>query len=239
MEMITINTSKDTAITYLQKNPILHADMLECIRRGSAQILAASDFGVLLYESGVHMLSAENETEAYRLLSKLNASELMVIHQAYGTEFAMKKYGFSRRIPACNAVYLRGVPLPQNEKPAEIRPLDESFLPFVKAHYQNISEDEYLLDRLKAGVVFGAFIGGEPAGFIGIHTEGSIGMLEVLPKFRRRGIARILESFQVNRLLQAGCIPYAQIQPQNKASIELHRKLGFSFSDFSVSWLLK
>jgi ribosomal protein S18 acetylase RimI-like enzyme len=239
LEMIKINTSTDTAMTYLQKNPILHADMLECIRRGSAQILAANDFGVLLYDSGVHMLSAENEAEARRLLAGPDTSELMVTHLKYGTEFAMKKYGFSRRMQVCNAVYLCGVPLPQNETPAEIRPLDESFLPLIKAHYQNISDDDYLLERLKAGVVFGAFVNGEPAGFIGIHAEGSMGMLEVFPNFRRRGIAQMLVSFQVNRLLQAGSIPYAQIKQGNEASMALHRKLGFSISEFTICWLMK
>lgn len=235
LEMIKI----DTANSYLQKNSVLHADMLECIRRGSAQILAASKSGTLIDEDGVHMLSAENEAEARRLLSVLQESELMVMHQEYGTEFAIKKYGFSRKLPMCNAVYPQSTPISQTETPAEIRPLDESFLPFVKTYYKTIPDDEYILDRLKAGVIFGAFVNGEPAGFIGMHPEGSMGMLEVLPKFRRRGVAQMLESFYINRLLQAGCIPYAQIQPKNKASIALHRKLGFSFSDFSITWLLK
>ena len=237
--MIKINTSTDTAITYLQKNPILHVDMLECIRRGSAQILATSTSGILIDQDGVHMLSAESEAEARRLLSELEESELMVTHQEYGIEFARKKYGLTNITPVCNAVYPRSTPLPQNEIPAEIRPLDETFFPFVKAYYTTIPDDKYILDRLKSGTLFGAFVNGEPAGFIGMHPEGSMGMLEVLPKFRRRGIAQMLEIFYINRLLHAGYIPYAQIQPKNKASIALHRKLGFSFSDFSVFWLVK
>ena len=38
-------------------------------------------------------------------------------------------------------------------------------------------------------VMHGAFQKGELLGFIGMHSEGSVGMLEVLPQHRRKGAA--------------------------------------------------
>lgn len=229
----------DQALEYLTKDPVLHADMLGCVRRGSARVLAASCSGVLLYDrvSGTHMLSAENGEAARRMLSDLSDSELFVAHQDDCAAAAQEKFGLTHRMPVCNAAYLQKGPIPENGSPAQIRRLDERFLPFVREHYRNIQEDGYLLGRLRAGVMFGAFVEGEPAGFIGMHEEGSMGMLEVLPRFRRRGIARMLETFQINRVLSAGAVPYAQIKAGNEASVALHRKLGFCLSDASICWL--
>jgi hypothetical protein len=48
----------------LSKDPLLHVDMLECIRRDSAEILFASDEAVLLLDipSQIYMITAENST---------------------------------------------------------------------------------------------------------------------------------------------------------------------------------
>ncbi|MCI1966166.1 MAG: GNAT family N-acetyltransferase [Oscillospiraceae bacterium] len=231
----------DQAKDYLKKDPVLHVDMLECIRRGSARILAASRSGVLLCDesSGTHMLSAKSEEAALRMIAGLDSSDLFVAHQTFGTAAAQQKFGFCQRLLVCNAAYCKKEPLPGTDRPAEIRRMDESFLPFVKEHYRTIPEEEYLRDRLRSGTVFGAFVKGEPAGFIGVHAEGAMGMLEVLPRFRRRGIARMLESHLINHLLKDGAFPYAQIKGGNEASEALHRALGFCFSKDSVSWLMR
>ncbi|WP_326974929.1 GNAT family N-acetyltransferase [Caproicibacter sp. BJN0012] len=226
---------------YLTKDPVLHADMLGCVRRGSARVLAASGSGVLLYDrdSGTHMLSAEDGETARRMLSGLGASELFVAHQECCAAAAEEKFGLCHRMPVCNAAYLQKEPIQESASPALIRRLDEGFLPFVREHYQNVSEDGYLLGRLRAGVMFGAFVEGEPAGFIGMHEEGSMGLLEVLPRFRRRGIAVMLETFLANRLLKGGAVPYAQIKAGNEVSVALHRRLGFRMSDYSICWLMR
>ena len=78
-----------------------------------------------------------------------------------------------------------------NAKPEYIQSVEEVFsslTPVIEQH------PEYVEDRLKAGVIFGAFVDGRLAGFVGEHHEGSMGMLEVVPEFRRRGIAQALEA---------------------------------------------
>lgn len=232
---------RQRAALFLSGDPVLHADMLGCLRRGSTRVLAASGSGVLLLDrpSGAYMFSAADEAEARRMLSGLKRVELLAAHGECGADFAKAVFGFSEGMQVCNAVYPRREPLPETGRPAEIRRLDKRFLPFVRAHYDGVPEEDYLRGRLKAGAVFGAFAGGEPAGFIGMHEEGSMGMLVVLPRFRRRGIARMLETFLANRLLRSGRVPYAQIREGNGPSIALHRKLGFLLSDFSIRWLTR
>lgn len=71
--------------------------------------------------------------------------------------------------------------------PWEVRQLGREFLPVVVGHYHSYPNPKYLGERLDAGVMHGAFEGEELLGFIGMHSEGSVGLLEVLPAHRRRG----------------------------------------------------
>ena len=229
----------EQAFAYLKKDSLHHVDMLECLRRGSAEVLEACGRGVLLLErdSGAHMLSTDDKETAERMLAAVERAKLVVLHQEFGAALAEEKFGLHDRLTVYNAAYLSRDPLPAFASPAEIRRMDESFLAFLSEHYNHLSDRE-LLGRLRAGVMFGAFLGGEPAGFIGMHEEGSIGLLQVLPSFRRRGIARMLEGHMVNRLLKLGRVPFAQIEPDNLASLRLNRQLGFSFSEHTVHWLM-
>ena len=59
--------------------------------------------------------------------------------------------------------------------------------------------------------MYGMFIDGKPAGFIGMHAEGSLGLLEILPEYRRCRLAFALESYAINRMLEKGWTPYGQI----------------------------
>lgn len=81
-------------------------------------------------------------------------------------------------------------PLPVS-KEIEIRQLDISYTEEILAHY-HLGSEEYIKERLLNGCMFGAFVEGKMAGFIGTHIEGSIGMLEVYEEYRRRGIAESL-----------------------------------------------
>lgn len=67
--------------------------------------------------------------------------------------------------------------------------------------------------------------------------EGSIGILEVLDEYRGRGFGSALEKFMVNRILEKGQTPFAQISVDNQVSMDLQRKLGFEISTERVYWL--
>lgn len=107
----------------------------------------------------------------------------------------------------------------------------------VVALYSHDIGTEYIRERLRAGELFGAFAGGEMAGFIGLHAEGSMGMLEVMSSFRRQGVAMQLVAFLSARLMVAGRTPFSQFTVENTASQRLHEAMGFSISQDYVYWL--
>lgn len=63
---------------------------------------------------------------------------------------------------------------------------------------------------------------------MGEHEEGSIGLLEVFEGHRREGWGEALVAAKVNACLNKGEVPWTEVYPQNRASLRLHKKLGFS-----------
>lgn len=62
---------------------------------------------------------------------------------------------------------------------------------------------------MEAGQLWGLFEDGQLAAFIGVHHEGSMGILEVLPEYRRRGLAMALEGWLIRWHLERGWTPSA------------------------------
>ena len=61
-------------------------------------------------------------------------------------------------------------------------------------------------------------------------------MLEVLPEYRRKGVAASLMTYLINYDIKRGYIPYSQIHITNESSKQLHGKLGFTLSKTPVFW---
>lgn len=113
---------------------------------------------------------------------------------------------------------------------SSIQPLDESYLPDILKHYSypEILDPSVVRKHLQEGLFLGAFAEGTLVGFIGEHTLGSMGMLEVFPGHRREGLGEVLVASKVAALLAVGRTPWTEIYPSNKMSLRLHKKLGFT-----------
>ncbi len=226
------------AVSYLSKDILLHIDMLEILKRKDTEILQASDRGVLLYNEsyGVYMISAQDGQAAKEMLSSVRQPEVIVTHQNFCVDTVQKQFRFQRKTACHQAAYFNRNPLPVPESSAMIRPLDESYLPFLLKYY-SLAGIVSVQERLESGSMFGAFLSGTLAGFAGTHAEGSMGLLEVLPEYRRQGIAVVLETFLANRFLAEGRVPFAQIIAGNTASLKLQQKLDFTVSEQAICWL--
>ena len=230
---------KTAALDYLSRNAPAHADMLLPIRRGSADILAAGPEGVLLYETigEVHMLAATGEAEALRLLDMPERPALLAIHSETAAHKAAQRFGLGIHLTVHQAVWTQEAPPPLPETGLDIRLLDSSWAERVNELYSHDMGLDYMEARLVRGELWGAFEGEALAGFIGRHAEGSMGMLEVLPDFRRRGIGRALAAFLIGETLKKGLTPFSQFQLTNHASRQLNQSLGMHICPEIIYWL--
>jgi tRNA (guanine37-N1)-methyltransferase len=240
----TIFAMNTTARAYLLRDFNKNIDMLEILPLPTARVLAASDSGVLLEHNGLYLLSCgEGLDEAYlpRLVDGLagDPERMIVLHSPALKDELVTTYGFQAFLDVRHGVYRKkesvAYALPDG---AQIRRLDESHLDFVLQHYHMMDDETYLRERIDEGM-YGVFVGGELAGFIGTHDERSIGLLEILPGYRRLGLAFALEAHLINRLLEQGRIPFCQVGIDNEPSLALQRKLGMEISNATVHWLVR
>ena len=237
--VIDMEHRKEAALSFLSQDPLLHADMLSAIQRGTADILKAGPDGVLLLETGgnVFMLSARDEEAGKRLIAQCGGDREVVLHQLFLLPMG-DTLGLTSHNVCFQAVYDRKTPV-EYHCPYPIAPLTKEDLPTVLEHYQLIRDPEILLEHITAGHMWGVRKDGVLMGFIGIHSEGSMGLLEVFPEYRRMGLAFALEGFLINRHLEKGLIPYCQIFEDNAASLALQKKLGLSFAEGRVTWVFR
>jgi len=200
--------------------------------------------------SGQRMENLQNgNLTNWKLPQKLGADEkieCIVLHQREMIPFMEKYFHLETDMECMQAVYTRREKLPmrglygpdgRGENGFSIRVLSEEFIPFVTEHYSEIGTEEYVADRIRHGAVYGAFYDEKIVGFIADHEEGSIGMLYVLPEYRKRHVAMALETYCMNLAIARGEIPYGQIVLGNEPSIGLQEKMGICFAKGTVVWM--
>ncbi len=227
------------AYEYLNRDRLHHIDMLETFDREEAELLYADEDGVLIISEscGAYLVSTESEALMDRFCDMMLSPVLITTHQTKFLPLLNERFGFNKNNECYQCAYLQTNRLDELIPGGiELHDLTLSEIDFVLRHYDHIPFREYIEDRISTGMI-GAFSGSEPIGFIGTHSDGSMGMLEVLPEYRRRGIAYSLEAALINRLRDQKKIPYAQIFTTNSDSILLQKKLGMSFSDETLAWM--
>lgn len=234
---------EEEALAYLQNNIMLHMGMIEPILRGTAQIVGVSEKGVLIHDnkSMTYMLTAEDEETARDFLSRIqNKSEvdLFVCHQEQWLSMIEEMFPIKRTLGCHQAIYLKKDKFLIPEE-YDIRQLDQSYAQIVHEHYKMVDDLDYIKGRIEEGVMHGAFVDGELAGFAGMHDEGTMGLLEVFPQYQRRGIGLALEKYMINYCLDHDYTPFDQVVEGNDKSISLQKKVGMTIGKEPLFWLEK
>ena len=226
-------------IELLKQIGALTVDMRDAFVRGTPQLLYSDKDAVyMIHGCGVYMLWAKDRYSAEKALHTFDKpAPLTVIHgkEAYG---AFKdKYHMENDEGFCLQYSWNKKEKFSIPDICSIRELINADIPFVQSYYHLANDTEYLQERIAAGELYGAVVDGKLAGFIGSHSDGSIGMLEILPEFRRRGLATVLEHYQMNRHMDKGWTPYGQVFINNPESIALQRKIGLEVSQDIICWV--
>lgn len=237
------------------KQKLLHIDMIEAINRGSAKLIAREGDNILLLEPRSHVYyytALDEKRDGMELLRKLpeevlSDMELIVLHQEALFEpirellsarllFHCRQVVYTRReqLPITGLYRGDGQPTPDG---LVIAPLTMEHLDLVCTNYDHMEDKIYIKNRIAKGAMFGAFVNGTLAGFVGTHEEGSIGLLTVLPEFRGRKIGKALETYMINVSLRQGLIPYGQVIEGNDHSMRLQESLGLYTAKTPVCWL--
>ena len=228
---------KQQTIKALSRHKRNHIHLMELLDRGNGDIIAGSGENLLLYdrESEAWLLAAKSPEEGKMLLEKLPPrASLFLVNGKELAGLMRKNLDIDWEMECIQYCYTRKETLPVPYK--EICRLRAEHLPYLAANY-DADEEDYLAERLQAGSMYGAFDGEKLMGFIGMHSDGSMGMLYVEEHYRQRKIAISLESFLINRQLEWGFTPYCHVGTDNTASKALQEKLGLYASTEVVVWM--
>ena len=223
---------------FWEENRLQNIIIVQFLKRG-ATVLAEERGAVLVKDdfSGVMCLSATDESDGRKVLEACDDYELLLLSQPLMLEYVKQRYSLVCEHPCFQAVYTKGEPLPVAGR-LDIGVANDEEMKKIIATYQ-FADPEELKETQARGMVFAAHEGGQFCGYIGEHSEGSMGILEIFPEFRGRGYATELESFLINKKLDTGCTPYCHIIYDNAASLHLQKKLGLEIANEQIFWAHK
>lgn len=257
---------KQRLIKQLSKDKRNHIHMMESLDSGKSEILYAKGDDVLLYdrENGTAYVLAHDAASGEKMAEMLPVEAvLVVLSQEYLIDI-FEKLGFEASSACEQFLYTQKVTLPVKYK--NIRPLTMEDAEYVCRHYccgetsiltrdtvecvldygdseggsvndSDLDDRDYIVSRIVSGSMYGAFAEGKVIGFMGIHSEGSMGMLFVEEEYRGQGIASSLEAYVINRLLERGRTPYGHVYVRNEISAKLQEKLGLYKASRRFTWL--
>ena len=211
------------------------------LKRGTGTVLEENKDALLVRDgvSGAYMLAF---TDAAAGLSALDGyayradCDLLMVPDLSLGRAAMKRYGFTGMLECWQVAYYGD--MPGTDGGISVRTADKNDIGFLIGNYDMLSADE-IAKVVERGSVLIAYADGAVVGFIGEHLEGSMGMLYILPEFRRRGYASALENILIAETMKKGFIPFGQVEKNNTPSLILQKKLGLTVSDRLICWMWK
>lgn len=102
--------------------------------------------------------------------------------------------------------------------------------------YKDYTSEGYIRDRLDKDISIGLWQDGELVGWGLTHDDASLGFLNVLPEWQGKGLGESILRALILKKREMELPVFVNIEPHNIQSINLIKKLGFSF-DRQVAWL--
>ena len=218
----------------------LYAGFIQLYLRDTVRPLEESGSGVFIQDTkGVSYMLAADDVETAAAWLERHRDRRYDLVMAVGEDIAAcvrDRCGLTETIEVYQAIYTKQEP-PDIERRLRLVPAGPADMGFIRQHYSTLDEKE-LEQIIRNRELYLAFDADEPVGFIGQHLEGSMGLLEILPPYRRRGLGAELECFMIGKMLEQGLLPYCQFETDNLASRRLQEKLGLTVVDNKkIVWL--
>ena len=228
------------ALGLAEKAGELAFPLAECLRRGLGEVLLASKDAVVVELFGGHRLvMGPSRAALRRALTCLGSGAGVTVvcgDRKLAREVARATGGTPR---GCHVAVWRGE-APARDGARDIRVLTPAYADLIRGRYDHpeyFSPGE-LEAHLEAGAFLGGFEQGRLVGFVGEHAEGCMGALQVQEDHRRQGWGTALTAAKIVRTLEAGGTPWAEVWPENDASLALDRSMGFEIRPADRFWVV-
>lgn len=214
----------------LNQDYYLNYPLIYALKHG-AEVIGANEHGVAIYRyrPDFMLLAGPNPLELVRDLPKPDLIEICGSQSAS----AVAAYCGLREVTECYQYYY---PHQSIEHDLELTPILQSDLEFFLAHYDRLDPEEAVI-AIDEERIFGLRDNEKLFAFIGLHEDFTMGMLTILPEYRRRGWGERFERALTARVLAMGELPYGQVFSGNEVSMRLQEKLGFVRCSDKIFWM--
>jgi tRNA (guanine37-N1)-methyltransferase len=212
---------------YYLNYPLIHA-----LEHG-AELIAADENGVAIYRyrPDFLLLSGPNPLA---LVNDLPGPDLIFLCGSQSARAVAAHFGLEEDYECYQLYY----PHQTIESDLPLEPITLKDLDFVLEHYHRL-EPEEVEQAIQEERIFGLRDNNKLFAFIGLHEDHAMGMLHILPEYRRQGWGERLERALTAKVLAMGELPYGQVFTGNNASMRLQEKLGFVQCSDKVYWMWK
>lgn len=243
--MTELLNTKANALTWLYQNEMHHLMSIDLLERDLITIAYAGTNSLFLINSDTMLIHCQDPAQweglLNTLLTHLDPTHWYILkaHEEWYLAELVKETGFSKVSEVYNTTYPNHLALPGGiPQGVQIKLLTMADFSFVRQVYKTVDEDDYIRERIEEGML-GAWYQGNLAGFMGTHSDGTMGLLEVLPEYRRLGIGKALESELIRKLRTEGRRTYGNIFKDNPLSLAIHKKMGVLISSDPIYWLFR
>ena len=222
----------NNALDLLERDYALNYPLIYALKHG-AELIGANENGVAVYRSrpDFMLLAGPNPLD---LVRELPQPDLIEICGGQNAKAVAAHFGLEGSMECFQFYY----PHPAIQSDLQLEPAALPDLGFILAHYDRLEPDE-IEQAILENRLFILRDGGGPFAFIGLHDDFSMGMLLILPEYRRKGWAERLERALTARVLEMGELPYGHVFIDNENSLRLQEKLGFIRCSDTVFWMWK
>ncbi len=237
-----IPVDNDMFMKFFKQNEALYADMIYAYTQCGAKLLYGERDGVLLYntKNDQYLATAQSEQAAQEIVQLVpKGYDSFVAHDVIFEKYMGKLLSYTHSLESYNHVYKKRQLFVLKASEIQIKKLDGTYKETIKKHYtlaQSFS-DAYFDGCFQRGFL-GAFEKEKLVGFIGMHENGAMGMLEVFDGYKGRKIGTLLQCSYVNYLMSKKYKPiiFSQVNAKNDISLRLQEKTYFEKASQKCLW---
>lgn len=230
----------EEALRLLEKDKIRNCNIINFIEQYPIERIEIMGKSVLvrgISDEIWNYISSENGDEFEKLIEKDQDTDT---HFAVIEDWMLPYLTLSRtvvwQLTSIKLVFTHDVLLPANKhNVTELKPEEAQYI-YNHYDYQKYTSVEYITNRIQNGNALGIYEDSKLVAWIATHDDGAMGLLHVLPEYRKKGYGYELTVALTTRLYGQGKLPFIHIEEDNEKSMNLALKVGF-VKDKRVHWL--
>ena len=232
--------TKSEAISRLSLDFNKNCNLIEVLKHDSSSVLICGEDGCFVVKNcdGIYLFSVEDFSVAKPIIDGIDGLKVAMSTDLETALYLKERFSIKSFKRCYQVLWNKKEKIPESHDLTidKLECTDYNIKAISSTYRGNLDFDE-VASLMKRHGFLGAYVDGELAGYISWHSELTMGLLEVFKKYRRSGIGTALAMACVNQTLDLGRLPFHHVVDINERSINLSKKMGFTFYDGFVYWV--